>query len=128
MSNMKAAVLIFKYASNVKIVAFKHTNLDLCFEMFWGYFPFSNWQIYLKHLFAGVMIYWLPTFMQIVSNYSPVPNYGGINVHFRTNITTHFTLSFFTFTTVWLEKALLSFKGFRQISKTHPCYFFSHYS
>ena len=66
-------------------------------------------QIYLKHLFAGVMIYWLLTFMQMASTYSPVPNCSGIKVHFWTNFPTHFTLSFSTFTRVWLEKALLSF-------------------
>ena len=67
------------------------------------------WQIYLKHLFAGVMIYWLLTFMQMVSTYSPMPNCSGIKVQFCTNFPTHFTLSFSTFTRVWLEKVLLSF-------------------
>ena len=43
------------------------------------------WQIYLKHLFAGVMIYWLLTFMQMFSTQSPVPNCSGIKVHFWTN-------------------------------------------
>ena len=81
------------------------------------------WQIYLKHLFAGVMIYWLLTFMQIFSTYSRVSNCGGIKVHFWTNFPIHFTLSFSTFTRVWLEKALFSFQGFRQVSKTHSFYF-----
>ena len=38
------------------------------------------WQIYLKHLFAGVMIYWFLTFMQMVSTYFPVSNCIGIKV------------------------------------------------
>ena len=48
-------------------------------------------------------------FMDMVSTYSPVPNCREIRFHFRTNFQTHFTLSFSTFTSVWLEKALLSF-------------------
>ena len=67
------------------------------------------WQIYLKHLFAGVMIYWLLTFMQMVLTYPPLFNCSGIKVHFWTNFSTYFTLSFSTFTRVWLEKVLLSF-------------------
>ena len=67
------------------------------------------WQIYLKHLFTGVMIYWLLTFMQTISTYSPVPNCSEIKVHFGANFPIHFTLSLSTFTRAWLEKALLSF-------------------
>ena len=67
------------------------------------------WQIYLKHLFAGVIIYWLLTFMQMVSTYSPVPNCSGIKVYFWTNFPTHFTFSFSTLTRFWLEKAFLPF-------------------
>ena len=85
------------------------------------------WKIYLKHLFARAMIYWLLTFMQMISTYSPLPNCSEIKVHFWTNFPTHFTLSFSTFTRVWLEKAPISFYGFTQISKTYPCYFFSTY-
>ena len=81
------------------------------------------WQIYLKQFFAGVMIYWLLTFMQFFWTYSPVPNCSWIKDHFWANFSIHFTLSFST--RVWVEKILLSFYGFRQISKTHPCYFFS---
>ena len=62
-------------------------------------------------------IYWLLSFVQMLSTYYPVPNCSGSKVHFWTNFLTHFTFSFFTFTRDWLEKALLSFEGFRQISK-----------
>ena len=82
------------------------------------------WQIYLKCLFPGVMFYWFLTFMQMVSTYSPVPYCREIKIYLWTNFPTHFTLSFSTFTRFWLEKSLLFFEGLRQISKTHPCYFF----
>ena len=91
--------IVYKWCLNFKkkLLIIKIKRLEHC------------WQIYLKHLFAGVMIYWLLTFMQMVSTYSPMPNCSGIKVQFCTNFPTHFTLSFSTFTRVWLEKVLLSF-------------------
>ena len=78
------------------------------------------WQIYLKHLFAGVMIYWLLTFMQMVSAYSPMPNCSGIKVHFWKVFPTHLNLSFFAFTRVWLEKSSSPFKDLDKFLKLIP--------
>ena len=65
------------------------------------------WQIYLKHLISWVMIYWLLTFMQMISTCSSVPNFRGIKFHFWTNLPSHFTLLFSTLVTVLPEKTLL---------------------
>ena len=53
-------------------------------------------QIYLKHLFARVMFYWLLNFMQMISTYSPVPNCSGIKAHFLDKFSPPVSLYHFT--------------------------------
>ena len=71
-------------------------------------------KIYLKHLFAGVMIYWLVTFKQMVSTYSSVPDCSGIKQMFW-QISPPISLDHFRFLQEFDLKSL--FSPFKDIDK-----------